>query len=30
LVEELFELVVNGKLFLFAALFPKAEQKPFP
>jgi hypothetical protein len=27
---ELFELVVNGKLFLLASFLFKAEQKPFP
>jgi hypothetical protein len=29
-IEELLQLVVDGKLFLFAAFFFKAEQKPFP
>jgi hypothetical protein len=29
-MQELFELVVHGKLFLLATLFFKAEQKPFP
>ena len=29
-MQELFERVVHGKLFLLATLFFKAEQKPFP
>ena len=29
MVEEFFELVMNGKLFLFTAFLFKAEQKPF-
>jgi hypothetical protein len=29
-VQEFFELVVHGKLFLFTAFLFKAEQKPFP
>jgi len=28
-VQELFEFMVHGKLFLFAALLPEPEQKPF-
>ena len=30
LVQELFQLVVHGKLFLFSAFLFKSEQKPFP
>jgi hypothetical protein len=30
MVQELFELVVDGELLLFAAFFFKPEQKPFP
>jgi hypothetical protein len=30
LVDELFQLMVHGKLLFFAAFFLKPEQKPFP
>jgi hypothetical protein len=29
-IQEFLQFVVGGKLFLFAAFFFKAEQKPFP